>query len=446
MSATLFTELPATIRLALPLVVAQLLMVSMGFIDTLMVGRLGAVALGAVALGSALWMMMLLALVGIHMGLSAVFSQCIGSGQLKELPLEYQQGLWLALFTGIVGFFLTRWLGLLMPLLGLDPSVIPDAQAYLNAISWGVPAFALFLPARYINEAQGDSRPLMLQQALILPIGILGNYVLIFGHWGFPQMGVAGAGLASAITFWLGALLMHLYNCRHFQALSLYKPFQGPDFKHLLKFLSLGLPIMFSILMESGLFSSVALLMGRIGAEALAAHQVVINYASLMFMIPLGISMALTVRMGHAVGAGDRHQQRIRAYGGILLSLALMCTSATVMLLFPRQIIGLYTDDAAVINIAMTLLFAAALFQIWDGLQVSAAGILRGLKDVRVPMLVTAFSYWGVGFSLAWYLGLANQHWPAGLWYGLVAGLIIAALFLTARIVWMLRPACDPQP
>lgn len=441
MRHSLLSELPATIRLALPLIVAQLLMVSMGFFDTLMLGRLGALPLAAAALGSTLWMMMFLALVGIHMGLSAVFSQLVGANRHQELKQEYQQGLWMALFAGVLGFFATRWLGLIFPVIGIDPEVIPLAQDYLHAISWGMPAFALFLPARYMNEAQGDSKPLMLIQALILPIGILGNYLLIFGNWGLPAMGVVGAGYASAIAFWISSILIHSFNYRHFHRLHLYQSFAVPDFKHLFGLLSLGLPIMISILLESGLFSSVALLMGKISAEALAAHQVVINYCSMMFMIPLGLSMALTVRVGHAVGAADQELQRLRAYGGILLSFVLMSLSGGIMLLFPQQIIGIYTHDPAVTEIALTLLFAAALFQMWDGLQVSAAGVLRGLKDVRFPMVATAIAYWPIGFALAWYLGLHRSHWPLGLWYGLVAGLILAAILLNARIIWKLHPA-----
>lgn len=439
-------EFAATLRLAGPLIATQLLMVAMSFVDTVMAGRLGAVQLAAVALGSSMWMLVFLACTGLMMGLAPSFAQLVGARRESELAPTFQQGIWLALGVGAVACVGLRRTSALMPLFGVDPEVQPVAEAYLDAVAWGMPAVCLYLVPRFLNEGFGHTTPVMGVQLVLLPLGILGNYAFMFGHLGAPALGAVGAGVSTAIGFWIGAVLMLAQVLRHrrYRTLTLLAGFGRPDPARLAQLGWLGLPIAASMVLETGLFATTTLLMGRLGAVPLGAHQVVLNYASLTFMVPLGIAMATTVRVGQAMGAGRPRAARRRGFAGIALGAGAMTVSATLMLLFPEHIIGLYTTDRQVAEVAVTLLFAAALFQVFDGLQVTAAGALRGYKDVNWPMLLCVAAYWMIGLPAMWWLGLQGEGDPAGLWFGLVAGLSIAALLLNLRFRYRSRIAALP--
>jgi MATE family multidrug resistance protein len=323
----------------------------------------------------------------------------------------------------------------LMDLIAVDPAVVPIGSAYLSAVAWGVPGVCLYLVLRYVGDGVGFTRPMMYVQAagLLLNVGV--NYVLMFGKLGFPAMGAVGCGWATALVLWFNTGLMMLYALRHprFRELRLHDRIDRPDRPTIRKLILLGVPMALTIVMETGLFAAVSLLMGRIGALAVAAHQIAINYASLMFMVPLGLGMAITVRVGQAAGAGSRTDVRRAGFVGMIMSVALMIVSAIVMLLIPKQIVRLYTDQAELLGLAAQLLFAAALFQVSDGLQVSALGALRGLKDVTAPMLITFVSYWMIGLPLGYFLGFGKSQGPLGLWAGLIAGLTVAAILLSLR-------------
>ncbi|WP_275098642.1 MATE family efflux transporter [Sedimenticola hydrogenitrophicus] len=432
-------EATPTLLLAGPLVVAQLLQVGMGFVDTVMAGRLGASALAAVGLGSSLWGLMLLACIGATLAISPLVAHLNGAGNDRAIAAEFHQGLWVAVLVGVVAVPLTYGMAAALPLLAIDPEVAPLAADYLRISAWGMPGLCLYLAPRYLNEGLSNTKPVMLVQALLLPLNILGNYLFMygfmFGGFGFPAMGAAGAALSTAIGLWLGALMMfgYLARSRRFRHLELFVAFSGPRPKEIERILRLGLPIAVSIIMEVGMFSAVAILMGRLGKVEMAAHQIALNYAAMMFMLPLSIAQAITIRVGHAAGAGDYALALIRGRVGIVMAGGIMALSATLLLLFPELIVALYTRDAAVAEMAMTLLFAAALFQFSDGLQVSASGALRGLKDTAVPMFITMFSYWGVGFPTAWIIGVEWGIGPQGLWGGLAVGLTTAALLLNLR-------------
>jgi MATE family multidrug resistance protein len=423
-------------RLAAPLVAAQLLQVGMAVTDTVMAGRLGPLELGAVALGSALWLPIFLASTGVMLAISPLVARLRGARRLGEVGALYQQGLWLALLTTILVTPGTSAAGALMSWIGVDPKVEPVAQRYLDAIAWGMPGACLYLAGRFVTEGLGLTRPVMYIQCVALLANATGNYVLMYGKLGFPALGAVGAGWSSAVVLCLDACLIHAWlglapayrDCRLWRRLQLPRPARQ------WQLLQLGVPIAGSIVAESGLFAAASLLMGSLGTLAVASHQVAVNYAALAFMVPLGLSLAITVRVGNAIGAGRLRRASFSAHVGLGMGIATMACSALILLAFREQIVSFYTRDPEVAVLAAQLLLVGALFQMSDGLQVSAAGALRGLGDTAWPMLITACAYWLIGLPLAYLLGVKTALGPVGIWFGLTAGLTASAVLLTLRL------------
>ena len=422
-------------RIAGPLVVGQLSQVGMGFTDTVMAGRLGTVDLGAVAIGSTLWVPIYLACVGVMMAISPSVAHYEGAGKRRAIGALYRQSLWLSGALGLLGFIITSRVGVIMAWIGVDPTIVPITEDYLDAIAWGMPGVCFYLGLRFVSEGTGHTRPVMYIQLLALVVNVPGNYVFMYGALGSPAMGAVGAGWSSALVLTLTAvaMLMYVASRSRFAPYQLFKRPERPEPGELVPLLRLGMPIALVTVLEVGLFTAVGLLMGSLGAIAVAGHQIAINYAALMFMIPLGISMATTVRVGQSGGAGNAREARLAGFVGMGMATCAMLVSALFMLAFPDLIVGMYTSDDAVSQLAKSLLLMAALFQLSDGLQAGALGALRGLKDTRYPVLVTFLAYWAVGLPLAWSLGIAGALGPRGLWVGLVAGLTLAAVMLSIR-------------
>lgn len=429
------------LRLAGPLVASQLLQVGMSFIDIVMIGRLGAGPLAAGGLGGTLWSFMLVISMGLLMALSPVVAQLKGAGQEEKVAQVFHQGIWLALGIGFGAMMLTRSVSDILFVFEIPQDVIPLTEAYLNAVSWGMPAACLYFVGRFVIEGIGYTRPAMIIHIIALLVNALANYILIYGKWGAPALGVAGAGWASCLVLYLNAVLMFLYLSKSavFKALKLFSAFSRPLVIEIVHLLKVSIPIAFMLMMELGLFATVALLMGRFGTNAVGAHQLALNYAALMYMVPLGISLALTVRVGHAVGEKAYSQIRFRGAVGMGVAIVFMLISAIIILLFPEAIISIYTEDMNVREIAVRLLFMAALFQLSDGLQVSATGVLRGMQDTTVPMLMSVAAYWLIGFPSAWLTGVHFGLGPVGLWLGLIAGLTFAALLAMVRFYRLTR-------
>ncbi len=428
-------------RLAGPLIVSQVSQVGMGFTDTVMAGRLGASDLAAIAIGSSLWIPIYLGCIGVMMAVAPTVAHHKGANQSAKIASVYRQSLWIALGLAMLSVPLTRSIGIIMPWLDIDATIIPITQGYLQAIAWGMPAFCVYLALRFVSEGIGHTRPIMYIQLVALLANAVGNYILMFGKLGAPAMGAVGAGWSSAIVLCLDAVLMFLYARfqPRYHALNLFGTLARPHMEEIGELLRLGTPIALTITMEVGLFTAVSLLMGSLGITAVAAHQIALNYTALTFMVPLGISMAITIRVGHAMGARDATAARLSGIVGMGMAVASMLLSAIVILLIPEKIVLLYTTETTVAKLAVSLLHVAALFQVSDGLQVSAVGALRGLKDTRVPMLITFFAYWIVGLPLAYLLGINHALGPQGLWIGLIFGLTVAALLLSLRFHMITR-------
>ncbi|MDX1617868.1 MAG: MATE family efflux transporter, partial [Balneolaceae bacterium] len=323
----------------------------------------------------------------------------------------------------------------------VTPEIIPVALGYLDAISWGIFPLYAYMALRYFCEGLSVTRPGMYLALAGVLVNIPGNYALMYGRWGFPELGAAGCGYASslvALVMFSGMLLFTL-KFRSFKRFELFHGFRLPEWGYLREILSVGIPIGISTTMEVTMFAVVSLLMGTIGTDAAAGHQVALNFAAMVFMVPLGLSTAITTRVGKAAGAGMVGEARKRGLLGVGMCGIFMSFTAAIMYLFPGLITGIYTDDAAVQSVAVGLLYMAAIFQISDGLQVSGFGALRGLKDTKIPMYVNLVSYWIVGLPLGYYLGIMREIGPQGLWMGLIAGLSIAGILHNIRFHLLTR-------
>lgn len=434
-------EMTATASLAAPLVLGQLASVGMNVVDTLLAGRHAALTLAAVGVGSAVWSLVILVLIGVLMAVPPSVSQLHGAGRHQAIGPLFRQAVWLALAMGLGLFVLVRQSGWLLAALGVATEVRPPAEAFLSGVSWGAPGLALYLCLRYVSEGVALTRPTMvfglLGLMLLVPLG----WLLLWGGFGVPALGARGLGLATATVLWLQALGLGLYMARspHYADLALFRGFDRPDRRLLGELLWIGVPMGVAIFMEGSLFVATALLIATLGAVAVGAHQIAINIAALCFMVPLGIAMATTVRVGHAVGRRDSSGVRWAAGGGYAITGLTQLGSALLLTLAAEPLARAYTTDAEVIRLAAQLMLFAAVFQLSDGLQAASGGALRGLKDTRVPMFITVFSYWGVGMPIGWWLGLHEGGGAPGMWIGLIIGLSMAALLLTWRFLRQAR-------
>ncbi len=429
-------EAAATLRLAGPLIAGQLCAIGMNVVDVMLAGHLSAHVLSAVAIGASVWSLAVMAMSGLMMALPPSVSQLDGAGRRELVAPLFRQALWLAIALGLGLLALVRWGGpVLAGLVGVSPALAPDVTAFLHHAAFGAPGLAIYFACRGFSDGLSVPRPAMLvgmgSLILLLPVG----YVLMYGAFGLPGHGAGGSGAASAIVCWVDGLV--------FLAIVRFAPlYKGvvwggggwrPSRAPILALLRLGGPMAASVLMEVGLFSAAGLLIGRLGERAVAGHQIALNVASVAFMVPLGLSIAITVRVGNAVGRGDAAGIRRAGLVGIGLVLVTQLAATIMMLAIPEPIARLYTDDPAVVSVASGLLLLAGVFQLSDGVQVASSGALRGIKDTRTPMLITAFSYWGVGMPVAWFLGFRQALGAPGVWIGLLAGLSTAAVLLLAR-------------
>ncbi len=438
---SLSAEAGKILRIAFPLIVANAAHMGMGVTDTIMAGHFGTVDLAAIAIGTSLWVLGHLFVYGLLAATSPLMSHRYGSRDYLGIGSVFRQSIWLAIIAAFPLWFVTRASGLLMPAIGIEPEIIAVTQPYLNAVSWGMMGNCLLLAMRFLGEGVDYTRPVMVAQVSGLLLNIVCNTIFMYGKLGFPAMGAVGAGVSTAIVMWFVAACLFLYTLlhRHYRPFDLFKGFEWPRWHILWEILRLGMPISLMWLMEVGMFSTAALLMGKLGASATAAHQVAINYAALMFMIPLGFSRAGAVRVGQSLGAGDVATARLSGYLTMGMSALVMSLSAIFMLLLPEVIIGIYTKEEEVISVALELIFMAALFQVFDGIQVSANGALQGMKDTTVPMFITLVVYWMVGLPVSYVFGFTNGLGAKGIWAGLVAGLVLAALLLGIRFVRLMH-------
>ena len=429
-------EVRALLRLAGPLIINNLAIAGMQFADAVMAGRLGAEALAAVAVGGSVWFLGFTVMLGLMMAISPIAARHYGAGNPSLIGRYTRQGLWLSAALGVSIFVLAQlFVEPALRFVGIATEFRDLTIGYVRAIMFGAPAICAFLAFRFTTEGIGHTRPIMYTSLFALVCNVFLNYVLMFGHFGAPALGVVGCGLASGITMWLIMIGLGTYVYLHprYRPLDIFArvaPIRMPIIKEIFH---LGTPIAMTITAEAGLFSAVSILMGTRGASIAAAHQIAINFAATMFMIPLALSSASTIRVGHALGAGNVAAARFGGAVGISMCALFMTCTAVFLLVFRDAIVSLYTNDSAVQSVAISLLLMAAIFQIGDGVQIGAAGSLRGYKDTRVPMVINIFAYWFLAFPLAYLATITYRLPPHYTWAAFVLGLSVAAILLTFR-------------
>lgn len=425
--------LRALIQLAIPIVSVQVGLMFMGVVDSVMVGHISARALAAVALGNLIFFAAGIFGMGVLLALDPIVAQAVGARDGVGIARGIQRGF---IITIGLTFVLSAFFPLterLLTALRQPEEVVPVAAMYVLRVMPSMLPVLGFVVVRQTLQAMGHLTPVVWTTvaANLLNAGL--NWILIFGKLGMPALGVVGSAWATTISRWAMLIALLIVSW------PLLRPYLHPRrdtfaLVPIIRMLKLGIPIGISHFVEYANFAGIALLMGLLGTTAMAAHQIAINIASLTFMVPMGIGAAASVLVGNAIGRQDTPDARRFAYAALVVGAGFMCVSALFMLTVPHLLAHIYTNDDAVLAIAVVLLPIAGLFQVFDGLQVVSAGVLRGAGDTRVPMVISLAGFWLVGMPISVYLGLFTPLAAAGLWWGFVAGLGAVAFFLVARI------------
>ena len=436
-------EIRRLLTLAGPLIVNNLTIAGMQFADAVMSGRLGAATLAAVAVGGSVWFLAFTLGMGTLMAISPIAARHWGAGNPELIGRYTRQGIYLGIGFAIPVIIAAQTLVLpLLTFIPIDPEFRDITVGYTKAITLGSPAMFVFLALRFTTEGIGITKPIMYTSVFALFCNVFLNWVLMYGNLGAPAMGAVGCGLASAITMWVIAFILaiHMMLSKNYRRLHIFSQLSPPRLDVLRDIVVLGVPIAITITAEAGLFNAISIMMGTLGAAVTAAHQIAINFAATMFMIPLALSSAITIRVGHELGSGSPKRARYAGGFGIFVCGAFMSVSAVFMLSFRDAVVGMYTDDPVVTGIAISLLLMAAIFQVADGVQIGAAGALRGYKDTRWPMVINTFAYWVLAFPLSYLAAVTYRLPPDYIWGGFVVGLTAAAILLTWRYVRISKP------
>jgi MATE family multidrug resistance protein len=423
-----------TIRLALPVIFAELGWMAMSIVDTIMVGGLGAEAIGAVGLGGVVHFSVVIFGMGLLLGLDTLVSQAYGARRLDEGQRCLIQGLYLsAILTGPLMLLQFALADRLLDF-GVTPEVAALSRAIMRPLAWGTLPLLLLGAFRRYLQAVGAVRPVMLAPVLGNLINWFGNWLLIRGHLGFPALGVMGSGWS---TTWsrivmAGVLVAATVLRERGGNQAFWQVPLGLDPGRMLRLIRLGLPAALQITLEVGVFAVATALAGRLDAASLAAHQIALNISSVTFMVPLGIASAGSVRVGHAIGRRDPAGAGSAGWAAIGLGVGVMAVAGVVLVCFPRAIASFFSDDPGVLATSLRLLWVAACFQLFDGLQVVTTGVLRGAGDTRTAMFTGLVAYWAIGLPVGAWLGLVRGWGVLGLWIGLSTGLIVTAIVLIA--------------
>jgi len=433
------TEVRRTLALAFPIIVGQLGQMLMGVTDSVMIGRVGAVPLAASAFANVLFTMAFIVGLGVLTSVSVLVARVHGAKLSRECSEYLRHGVWMAVALSITGMLLMFVAALRLDIFGQPAEVVAAVEPYLQIVAVSLVPAMLFQVFRQYSEAIGHPWGPMIILLSAVALNVLLNWVLIYGHWGAPALGLEGAGWATLIARIAAVIVLWLWlrtrpelraewpanhgNPRWFARLSR---------QHLVTMCSLGIPVAGQLLFEAGAFSMAALMMGWIGTVALAAHQIAINCAACVFMVPLGLSMATSVRIGRAVGENKTATLRPIGFGSFGAGVVFALLFTLFFALAGKYIVAGFTHEIEVVELAAKLLVIAAVFQIFDGGQVIAAGALRGLTDVKIPTVITFAAYWIIALPVGYFFGVRIGS-PMGVWFGLAAGLAFAAVFLAHR-------------
>ncbi|MEO7941155.1 MAG: MATE family efflux transporter [Burkholderiaceae bacterium] len=439
---TVHTEMSALWRLSWPMLVGQLATVGMGVADVAMTGHVSAAELAAVSLGASVWSIILVTVMGVMMAINTVVAHETGAAEFDRIPHVVRQSLWKGAGVGLAACLVTNLSTLVFDHIGLDPAVNANASTFVHVISLGMPAFACYRALYGYTTSINQTKPVMVIAFLGLLFNVFVNWLLVFGNWGMPRLGAVGCAVGTAIGMWLmlGAMLAWMRGAPAYRQTYPFTHWERPNWREIGIMLRLGIPIGITYFAEVSAFGAVSLLVARFGVVQVSAHQIALNFASLVFMVPLSFGVGLITRVGQALGEGNPRRARFAAWVGVAMSLAFAVLSALFILLFRWQIARAYTSDPAVQALCAHLLLFAALFQLSDATQVATSSAIRGYKVTRQPMQIQVLAFWGFALPVGCVLGLAPRWFPwspaaplqaTGFWIGLVLGLTIAAVLLT---------------
>jgi MATE family, multidrug efflux pump len=436
-----FVEIRSLLAMALPLFIAQLAQMGTGVVDTIMAGRYDAMDLAAIAIGYNIWLPLYLFFVGAMLATTAIVAQDFGAGRIQKIRNTLPQSLWVALVLGLIAAPLCYFCGPLLDLLNLDPDTRQKSLAYLQATAFGMPAAAIFQSLRCHTQGIGVMRPFAIASVIGFIANIPLNYAFIYGKWGIPEMGATGCGWATAISMWLSPVLIAFYMARA-DSLKPYLPplsMVKPRLTAIREISRLGLPIGLTFFLEIAVFSIIGLCIARLGNTAMASHQIAVNVWDVVYMPLVSIGTAMTTRIGHAIGAGDKPGSTLAIKCGAIVTLLMGLLIMLFLLSTPHLVVRAYTDDEAILGMAIALIRLAGFFIILDAVQVVASFSLRAFKDNRFPFVVMSIAYWGIALPLGYYLGTVAGSSPMegtiGFWKGMIAGISVAAVL----VVWRLR-------
>lgn len=425
------------LRLVVPVLITQLGLYAMNFLDTVMSGRSGADQLAGVAIGSSLWVPVFTGLNGILMALTPIVSQLEGAKNTKSVPKSVMQAVYLSVMISVIVILLgSLVLNPILEAMSLDAEVEKVARGYLIALSFGIFPLFLYGALRSFIDALGQTRITMFITLIGLPVNALFNYLFIFGKGGFPELGGVGAGIATAITYWVTAIITVLIVCNMnpFRRYKLFRTFYRPSLKAWKEQLKIGIPIGLAIFFEVSIFAAVTLLMSDFNTITIAAHQAALNFASFLYMLPLSISFALTIAVGFEVGAKRYKDAAQYSYIGIITAVGFALILSSLLIIFNEQVASIYSNEPEVIKLTTSFLWYAVFFQLADAIGAPIQGALRGYKDVNVTFMLSFVSYWVLGLPVGYYLANFTSLGAYGYWIGLISGLTAGAVILFARL------------
>ena len=443
MKTKIRTEVAALWYIAWPVLVGQLATVGMSVADVAMTGHLSAEDLAAVSLGASLWTITLVTVMGIMISINAVVAHEVGAAAFDRIPHIMRQSMWMAFGVGLIACLLLNLSTLVFDYLYLTPEVNAKASEFVHVISFGMPAFAMYRALYSYTTSLNQTKPVMVIALLGLVFNVIVNWLLIYGHWGFPQMGSTGCAVATGLGLWLmlGAMLWWTHHSPLYRQTFPFTHREAPKWSEIRSMLRIGVPIGVTYFAEVSAFSAVGLLVARFGVIPISANQIALNFSSLVFMVPMSLGIALTTRVSQTLGEGDVVRARFVSWVGVGVSLVFAVVSAILLILCRFQVAQAYTNDPAIQDMAATLLLLAAIFQLSDAAQVTLSCALRGYKVTRTPMFIHIMAFYGVALPVGYILGLAPAWMPwrpeqpmaaTGFWIGLVLGLTVAAGLLGA--------------
>ncbi len=434
-------ELKKLFHLMIPILLTQFSQAGFGLIDTIMAGHISATDLAAIAVGVGLWIPIMLLFSGIMIATTPLVAEANGARTPEKIAIIARQSLWVALILGIIAALILQLMPFLLPILGVPAVLLPKASLFLHAIALGMPAVTMYAALRGYSEAIGHPRPVTAISLLALLLLIPLNFIFMYGIGPIPALGSAGCGFATAILQWIMffALAAYVFKGKAYQTTQIFTGWEKINPYWVKRILQLGCPIGLAIFFEVSIFSTAAIVLSPLGETLVAAHQVAISVTSQLFMIPMSLAIALTIRVGTYYGEKNWAAMRKVQYLGLITGTIFAVVTMLLIWCFRADIVAIYTTDYAVAEVAMYLLLFAIAYQLMDAWQVSAAGCLRGMQDTQGPMWITMISYWVIAFPAGVYLARFTQMQAAGVWVGLIIGLTVACILLLSRLYMINR-------